>query len=55
MEVFEPHPHDDRATMEHLYSGKEFYDDLGGKWLDKKNAIYARILEIAFFRKMGIH
>ena len=35
LEVFEPHPHDeeavrDRATMEHLYSGKEFYDDIRG-------------------------
>ena len=31
LEVYEPHPHDDRETMEFLYSGKEFYDDLSGK------------------------
>ena len=35
LEVYEPHPHSDRETMEHLYSGKEFYDDLSGKWLEK--------------------
>ena len=39
LEVFEPHPHDaeaanDRATMEYLYSGKEFWDDISGKWLE---------------------
>ena len=50
LEVFESQPHDedaarDRATMEHLYSGKEFYDDVHGQWLDKDRAIEARRLE----------
>ena len=58
LEVFEPHPHDteaatDRATMEYLYSGKEFWDDLSGKWLEKNRAIEARRLELEFFKKMG--
>ena len=51
LEVLEPHPNDedaarDRASMEHLYSGKEFYDDVHGKWLNKDMAIEARRLEI---------
>ena len=57
LEVFEVHPHDDeavkdRATMEHLYSGKDFYDDISGKWLEKDRAIEARRLELEFFRKI---
>ena len=61
LEVFEPHPHNDdeasndREIMEHLYSGKEFYDDVHGKWLEKDRAIEARRLEIEFFRKMGVY
>ena len=41
--------------MEHLYSGKDFYDDVSGKYLDKTLAIKARCLEIEFFRKMGVY
>ena len=60
LEVFEQHPHDDdaakdRANMEHVYSGKEFFDDVHGKWLDKDRAIEARRLELEFFRKMGVY
>ena len=55
LEVYEPHPHDDRETMEFLCSGKEFYDDLSGKWLEKDRAIEARRLELEFFRKMGVY
>ena len=60
MEAYEPHPHDeeaakDKATMEYLCSGKDFYDDISGKWLDKDRAIEARRLELEFFRKMGVY
>ena len=60
LEVIEQHPHDndaakDRELMEHLYSGKEFYDDVHGNWLDKDRAIEARRLELEFFRKMGVY
>ena len=41
--------------MEHLYSGKEFFADVHGKWLDKNRAIEARRLELEFFRKMGVY
>lgn len=49
LEVFEQSPHDDdaardREVMEHLYSGKEFFDDVHGKWLDKDRAIEAKRL-----------
>ena len=57
LEVLEPHPHDeaadDRATMEYLYSGKEFYDDINGKLLEKDMAIEARRLELEFFPEDG--
>ncbi len=49
----EPHPHDDTKYMEYLHTGKEFFDDVHGKWLDKSRAIEARTLELEFFRKMG--
>ena len=59
LEVFEQSPHDDdaardREVMEHLYSGKEFFDDVHGKRLDKGRAIEARRLELEFFRKMVV-
>ena len=58
LEVFEQHPHDDeaardRATMEHMHSGKEFYDDINGKCLEKDMAIEARRLELDFFPEDG--
>ena len=51
LEIYEVHPHDeeaakDKATMEYLYSGREFFDDISGKSLDKDMAIEARRLEI---------
>ena len=54
-EILEPHPHADdadaeRASMENLYSGKEFYDDVHGKHLNKEMAIEAGRLELKFFR-----
>ena len=57
---FEPHPHDDaaardRATTEHLYSGKEFYDDISENCLEKDRAIEARRLELEFFRNIGVY
>ena len=60
LEVLEQSPHDDEAardreTMEHLYSGKEFYGDVHGKWLDKDRAIGARRLALEFVRKMGVY
>ena len=60
LEVFEQSPHDDdaardREVMEHLYSGKEFFDDVHGKWLDKDRAIDARRLQLEFFRKIGVY
>ena len=58
--MLEQHPHDseaakDRKLMEHLYSGKEFYDDVHGDRLDKNRAIEARRLELEFFRKIGVY
>ena len=60
LEVFEPHPHDDeaaadRATMEYLYSGKEFFDDISNKWLEKNRAIEARRFELDFSEKKHVY
>ena len=56
LEVLEPHPHEDTEYMQYLYSGKEFFDDVHGKWLEKDRAIEARRLELYFFQKnVGIH
>lgn len=55
LEVFEPHPLGDIEYMEYLYTAKEFFDDVHGKWLDKTKAIEARRLELKFFREMGVH
>ena len=55
LEIYEPHPHNDTEHMQYLYSGKEFFDDVHGKWLDKDRAIEARRLELEFFRKMGVY
>ena len=38
-----------------MYSGKEFFDDVHGKWREKNRAIEARRLELEFFRKMGVY
>ena len=46
MEVHEPHPNDDVVNMEHLHSGRDFYDDISGKWLDKDLVITAMCLDI---------
>ena len=60
LEVFEQHPHDNEAAkereyMEHLYSGREFFDDVHGKALDKDLAIEARRLELECFHKMCVY
>ena len=35
--------------------GKDFYDDVSGKWLGKDLDIKARRLEIEFFRKLDVY
>ena len=47
--------HTKTQYMRHLHSGKEFFDDVHGKWLEKERAIEARRLELKFFRKMGVY
>ena len=55
LSVYEVHPHEEKADMSHLYSGKDFFDDVHGKWLNKDMAIEARMLEMDFFKKMGVY
>ena len=55
LSVYEVHPHEEKVDMSHLYSGKDFFDDVHGKWLNKDMAIEARMLEMDFFKKMGVY
>ena len=38
-----------------IYDGMEFYDDVTGEPLEKKEAVAARKLEIEFFKKKGVY
>ena len=42
LEVCEPHPHEDTENMKYLHSGKEFFDDVHGKWLEKNRRLEIR-------------
>ena len=58
LEGCSPHETDEqeRARWEELYWGQEFYDDVHEfKHLDREQVIKARMLELDFFRKMGVY
>lgn len=50
-----PHPHGEVEDYKHFYHGKEFYDDIYGKLLERDRAIAARKLEMDFFKRMQVH
>ena len=54
LSVYEAHPYEEKVDMSNLYSGKDFFDDVHGKLLNKEMATEARRLEIEFFKKMGV-
>jgi hypothetical protein len=45
----------DAEAMARLYAGCEFVDDLSGNHLDAKEVVKARLLEMRFFRQMGVY
>ena len=50
-----PEHEPDAEAMDALYQGCEFTDDLSGAELDAKEVIKARLLEMRFFRRMGVY
>ena len=49
LEGYDGHPHNiDEIDMEHFYSGKDLFDGIHVKWLDKGVSIDARNLEMFF-------